>query len=233
VCDRLFLENDFRRAVRACGRRQHQRPGRTYPDRRTMRQRATFRFQGSGYRSDPAMPYETGVSRQLSYNYLRRDTKSHCRSMERMDSLVAVLVVAAAVSLLLPSRSHALTPDRDIAQYAHRLWKIDDGYFGSNPYSLARQRRLSLDRNRSRSIPLRWRSILALESACRYAPAQLDHLQSLADRDGSLWIGTLAVITRRRTTLLLARQFRERIHEGLVRRMSSVLHPDFTGSVRT
>jgi hypothetical protein len=102
-----------------------------------MRQCATFRFQDSDYRSAPAMPYETRVSRQLSYNYLRRDTNGHRRSKEGKGFWVAVLIVAAAVSLLLPSRSDALTPDRDIGQYAHHSWKIDDGYFSSNLYSLA------------------------------------------------------------------------------------------------
>jgi Two component regulator propeller len=74
---------------------------------------------------------------RLSYDYLRREANNHRRSMRRVGSWVAVLIVTAAVSLLLPSRSYALTPDRDIAQYAHHSWKIDDGYFGSNPYSLA------------------------------------------------------------------------------------------------
>jgi Two component regulator propeller len=113
--------------------------------------------------------------------------------MERMGSWVAVLVVAAAVSLLLPSRSHALTPDRDIAQYAHHSWKIDDGYFGSNPYSLAQDNDGYL-----------W--IGTDHGLYRYDGGQFSlwnppagtHLPNstifslLADRDGSLWIGTFA-----------------------------------------
>jgi hypothetical protein len=59
ACDRLFLESDFEGAVRAWGRRQHERPGRTCPDRQTMRQCVTFRSQYSGYRSATVAPYET------------------------------------------------------------------------------------------------------------------------------------------------------------------------------
>jgi Two component regulator propeller len=158
-----------------------------------MKQCATLRFQGTGYHSAPAMPNETRINRQLSYNCLRRDTKGHRRSMERMVSWVAGLVVAAAVGLLLPSRSHALTPDRDIAQYAHHSWKIDDGYFGSNPYSLAQDndgcRWIGTDHGLYRYDGDRF---------LRGNPPTGTHLPSsnieglLADRDGSLWIGTEA-----------------------------------------
>jgi PAS domain S-box-containing protein len=139
------------------------------------------------------MPYETRVSPQLSYNYLQRDTKGHRRSMERMGFWVAVLIVAAAVSLLLPSRSQALIPDRDIAQYAHHSWKIDDGYFGSNPYSLAQDNDgylwIGTDHGLYRYDGDRF---------LRWDPPTGTYLPSskieglLADRDGSLWIGTEA-----------------------------------------
>ena len=156
-----------------------------------MRQCATFRFRDSGHRSVSAMPYETRISWQLSYNYLRRDTKSHRRSMERMGLWVAVLVVATAVSLLLPCKSYAVIPDHDIAQYAHHSWKIDDGYFSSNPYSLAQDKdgylwigtyhglyRYDGDRF------LRWNA----PAGTHLPGSQIKGL--LADRDGSLWIGT-------------------------------------------
>ena len=165
----------------------------SYLSRQTTRQCATFRFQVSDYRSAPAMPYETWISRQLSHNYQRRDTKGHRRSMERVGCWAVVLIVAAAVSLLLPSRSHALTPDRDIAQYAHHSWKIDDGYFGSNPYSLAQDNDgylwIGTDHGLYRYDGGQF---------SRWNPPAGTHLPSpsiihlLADRDGSLWIGTQA-----------------------------------------
>jgi hypothetical protein len=58
--DRLVLESDFEGAVRAWGRRQHERPGRTCPDRQTVRQCATFRFQDSGYCGAPPCHTKTG-----------------------------------------------------------------------------------------------------------------------------------------------------------------------------
>jgi ligand-binding sensor domain-containing protein len=163
----------------------------------TMRQCATFRFRDPDYSSAPAMPYETGVSRQLLYNYLRRDTKGRRRSTGRMGSWVAVLVVAATVSLLLPSRSHALTPDREIAQYAHHSWKIDDGYFDSNPYSLAQDNDGYLWVGTGHGLYrydgdrfLRWNP----PTGTNLPSSKIEGL--LADRDGSLWIGTEAGVWR-------------------------------------
>jgi hypothetical protein len=158
-----------------------------------MRQCATFRFRDSGHRSAPAMPYETPVGRQLSYNYLRGDTKGHRSSMRKMRGWLTVLIVAAAVSLLLPSRSHALTPDRDIAQYAHHSWKIEDGYFGSNPYSLAQDNDGYLWVGTNHGL-YRYDG----DRFLRWNPPAGTHLPGssieglLADRDGSLWIGTEA-----------------------------------------
>jgi PAS domain S-box-containing protein len=139
------------------------------------------------------MPYETRISRQFVYIYLRRDTKGHRRSMKKMKGWVAVLIVAAAVGLLLPYRLHALTPDRDITQYAHRSWKIDDGYFASNPYSLAQDNAgylwIGTDHGLYRYDGDRF---------LPWNPPAGTHLPSstiyslLADRDGSLWIGTEA-----------------------------------------
>ena len=137
------------------------------------------------------MPYETRISRQFVYIYLRRDTKGHRRSMKKMKGWVAVLIVAAAVGVLLPYRLHALTPDRDITQYAHRSWKIDDGYFASNPYSLAQDNAgylwIGTDHGLYRYDGDRF---------LPWNPPAGTHLPSstiyslLADRDGSLWIGT-------------------------------------------
>jgi PAS domain S-box-containing protein len=139
------------------------------------------------------MPYETRVSRQLSPNRLGRDPKGRRRSTGRMGSWVAVLVVATAVSLLLPSRSHALTPDHDIAQYAHRSWKIDDGYFGSNPNSLAQDNDGYLWIGTEHGLYrydgdrfLRWNP----PTGTNLPSSNIEGL--LADRDGSLWIGTEA-----------------------------------------
>jgi PAS domain S-box-containing protein len=107
--------------------------------------------------------------------------------------LVAVLIVAAAVSLLLPSRSDALTPDRDIGQYAHHSWKIDDGYFSSNLYSLAQDNDGYLWIGTAHGL-YRYDG----DRFLRWNPPPGTHLPSssifglLADRDGSLWIGTEA-----------------------------------------
>ena len=134
-----------------------------------------------------------GGRRKLSHDYLRRDTNGHRRSMRRMGSWVAVLIVAAVVNLLLPSRSHALTPDRDIAQYAHRSWKIDDGYFDSNPYSLAQDNDGYLWVGTGHGL-YRYDG----DRFLRWNPPSGTHLPNstisnlLADRDGSLWIGTYA-----------------------------------------
>jgi PAS domain S-box-containing protein len=113
--------------------------------------------------------------------------------MRKMRGWVPVLIVAAAVGLLLPSRSYALTPDRDIAQYAHRSWKIDDGYFSSNPYSLAQDNDgylwIGTDHGLYRYDGGQF---------SRWNPPAGTHLPSssiihlLADHDGSLWIGTQA-----------------------------------------
>ena len=113
--------------------------------------------------------------------------------MGRMGFSVAVLIVAVSVSLLLPPRSHALTPDRDIAQYAHRSWKIDDGYLNSAPDALAQDNDgylwIGTDHGLYRYDGDRF---------LRWNPPAGTHLPSstivglLADRDGSLWIGTQA-----------------------------------------
>jgi PAS domain S-box-containing protein len=113
--------------------------------------------------------------------------------MRRVGCWVAVLIVAAGINLLLPSRSHALTPDRDIAQYAHHSWKIDDGYFGSNPYSLAQDNDGYLWIGTYHGL-YRYDG----DRFLRWNPPAGTHLPSsnieglLADRDGSLWIGTKA-----------------------------------------
>jgi len=111
--------------------------------------------------------------------------------MGRVGYWVAVLIVAAGINLLLPSRSHALTPDRDIAQYAHRSWKIDDGYFGSNPNSLAQDNDGYLWIGTFHGL-YRYDG----DRFLRWNPPAGTHLPGstiyslLADRDGSLWIGT-------------------------------------------
>src|ERR1700758_2349981 len=112
-----------------------------------------------------------------------------------MGCWVAVLIVTAAARLLLPSRSHALTPDRNIVQYAHHSWKIDDGYFGSNPYSLAQDNDGYLWIGTDHGL-YRYDG----NQFSRWNPPAGAHLPGstiislLADRDGSLWIGTQACL---------------------------------------
>src|SRR3984957_125200 len=110
--------------------------------------------------------------------------------MERQDCRLYVLLVFAF--LATPSRNlYALTPDRQINQYGHRSWKIEDGYLGAPPQSIAQDRDgyiwLGTYYGLYRFDGVRF---------VRWTPPAGMHLPSsritslLADRDGSLWMGT-------------------------------------------
>ena len=110
--------------------------------------------------------------------------------MERQHRWLDVLLVFAF--LAAPSRNlYALTPDRHINQYGHRSWKIEDGYLGAAPHSIAQDRDgyfwLGTYDGLYRFDGVRF---------VRWIPPAGLHLPSsritslLADRDGSLWMGT-------------------------------------------
>jgi len=103
-----------------------------------------------------------------------------------------ILVVLAF--LAVPSRNlYALTPDRHINPYGHRSWKIEDGYFGASPRSIAQDRDGYLWLGTYYGL-YRFDGVRFV----RWMPPAGMHLPSsritslLADRDGSLWMGTEA-----------------------------------------
>ena len=108
-----------------------------------------------------------------------------------MSKSIRLLVVLAVFGPLQPAS--ALTPDRHVLQYGHRSWKIDDGYFGAAPWSLAQDGEgylwIGTDHGLYRFDGVRF---------VRWVPPAGTHLPNsriaslLADRDGSLWIGTEA-----------------------------------------
>src|SRR5277367_5422029 len=52
--------------------------------------------------------------------------------------VVCLYVLAVLAFLAAPSQNlYAVTPDRNISQYGHRSWKIEDGYLGAAPRSIA------------------------------------------------------------------------------------------------
>jgi len=78
-----------------------------------------FPFQDSGYPSAPprhAKPGSAGSFRKTTCDATRKVTAARWKEWGAGQLF---LIVAAEVSLLQPSGSHALTPDRDIALYAH------------------------------------------------------------------------------------------------------------------
>jgi signal transduction histidine kinase/ligand-binding sensor domain-containing protein len=94
----------------------------------------------------------------------------------------------------VPSRNlYALMPDRHINQYGHRSWKIEDGYLGATPYSIAQGRDGYLWLGTYYGL-YRFDGVRFV----RWMPPAGMHLPSsritslLADRDGSLWMGTEA-----------------------------------------
>jgi signal transduction histidine kinase/ligand-binding sensor domain-containing protein len=101
-----------------------------------------------------------------------------------------VLVVLAF--LAIPSGNlYAVMPDRHINQYGHRSWKIEDGYLGASPRSIAQDRDGYLWLGTYNGL-YRFDGVRFV----RWAPPAGMHLPSsritslLADRDGSLWMGT-------------------------------------------
>jgi signal transduction histidine kinase/ligand-binding sensor domain-containing protein len=86
---------------------------------------------------------------------------------------------------------HAVMPDRHISQYGHRSWKIEDGYLGAPPYSIAQDRDGYLWFGTYYGL-YRFDGVRFI----RWMPPPGMQLPSskitslLADRDGSLWMGT-------------------------------------------
>jgi hypothetical protein len=101
--------------------------------------------------------------------------------------LVAVIAFFAASSRDL----YALMPDRHINQYGHRSWRIEDGYLGAMPFSIAQDRDSYLWLGTYYGV-YRFDGVRFV----RWIPPAGMHLPSLrvtsllADRDGSLWMGT-------------------------------------------
>jgi signal transduction histidine kinase/ligand-binding sensor domain-containing protein len=110
--------------------------------------------------------------------------------MERRYRWLYVLLVFAY--LAVPSRNmYAVMPDRHINQYGHRSWKIEDGYVGAAPQSIAQDRDGYLWLGTYYGL-YRFDGVRFV----RWMPPAGMHLPSpritslLADRDGSLWMGT-------------------------------------------
>ena len=103
-------------------------------------------------------------------------------------------VLFTLASFAVPSRNmYAVMPDRHINQYGHRSWKIEDGYLGAAPYSIAQDRDGYLWLGTFYGL-YRFDGVRFV----RWMPPAGMHLPSpritslLADRDGSLWMGTEA-----------------------------------------
>jgi len=103
----------------------------------------------------------------------------------------------AIFSLLFPSLMSALDPHSRISQYGHSSWKIQDGYFGSQPVSIAQTTDgylwVETDGGLFRFDGVQFVSWTSLTG--EKLPS-LDYSPILGAKDGSLYIGTHSGLLR-------------------------------------
>ncbi|MGA7521102.1 MAG: two-component regulator propeller domain-containing protein [Acidobacteriaceae bacterium] len=106
-------------------------------------------------------------------------------------NLARSVVVCFLLSLLAICPARALDPTSHISQYGHTAWRVQDGYFGSQPYAIAQTKdgyiwvgtRDGLFRFDGVKF-VRWSSLFGEKLPSSFV------ISLLGARDGSLWIGT-------------------------------------------
>jgi len=92
---------------------------------------------------------------------------------------------------LYPASARAVDPDRRISQYAHAVWRTQDGLFQGTPTAIVQ--------TQDGYLWLGTTSDLVRFDGVRFAPFSSEHGEQLPDvqinallaaRDGTLWIGT-------------------------------------------
>ena len=122
--------------------------------------------------------------------------QDHFRAERRACVARAALFLSLLIILATP-RSAALDPTSRISQYGHTSWRVQDGYFGSQPFAIAQTQdgyiwvgtRDGLYRFDGVQF-VRWSS-----PSEEKLPAS-SVVSLLSARDGSLWIGTEAGLAR-------------------------------------
>jgi signal transduction histidine kinase/ligand-binding sensor domain-containing protein len=112
-------------------------------------------------------------------------------------NLARSVVVCFLLSLLAVRPARALDPASHIRQYGHTAWRVQDGYFGSQPYSIAQ--------TKDGYIWVGTRDGLFRFDGVRFVRWSFPSGEKLPDsfvmsllsaRDGSLWIGTHSGLAR-------------------------------------
>jgi signal transduction histidine kinase/ligand-binding sensor domain-containing protein len=112
-------------------------------------------------------------------------------------TFLASVIILAVVGLILCSSAIALAPDRRISQYAHTAWRIQDGFFGGTPQTIAQTADGYLWIGTEAGL-VRFDGI----SFVPWTPPNGEALPSsrihslLGTSDGSLWIGTARGLAR-------------------------------------
>ena len=106
--------------------------------------------------------------------------------------IAALGIVVAGVFLLCCPGAFALDPSLDVSQYAHTAWKIREGFFKGQIFSIAQTPDGYLWLGTEFGL-LRFDGVRAIP----WQPPASDRLPSdfirrlLVSRDGTLWIGTM------------------------------------------
>jgi ligand-binding sensor domain-containing protein len=121
-----------------------------------------------------------------------------CRIRDRIERSIMIVsrrLILPCLCLLMfaPRQVHALDPTRQISQYGHTAWRIQDGFLGAKPSAIAQ--------TADGYLWIGTQAGLVRFDGVRFVPwtspggKQLPSpavWSLLAARDGSLWIGTTA-----------------------------------------